>query len=49
MTWRAVMPAEELWEESWTGTGTNPGNCRLNAFGTRVRDGQIEIPAPDPE
>ena len=104
MTWRAVMPAEDLWEgeltgiqlggrnivlvnvggeirayedrcphlgfqlsegdldgcvltcanHQWmfnalTGAGTNPGNCQLTAFGTRVRDGQIEILAPDPE
>ena len=104
MTWRAVMPAEDLWEgeltgvqlggrnivlvnvggeirayedrcphlgfqlsegdldgriltcanhqwefDALSGTGTNPGNCQLTNFGTRVRDGQIEILAPDPE
>ena len=31
------------------GQGTNPGNCQLAVFGTRVRAGQIEILAPGPE
>jgi toluene monooxygenase system ferredoxin subunit len=42
--------ANHLWEfDALTGKGTNPGNCRLTAFDTRVRDGQIEILAPGPE
>jgi toluene monooxygenase system ferredoxin subunit len=39
-----------LWEfNALTGKGTNPGNCRLTPFGTRVRQGQIEVLAPGPE
>ena len=42
--------AVHLWEfNALTGQGTNPGNCRLTAFGTRVREGQIEILTPGPE
>jgi toluene monooxygenase system ferredoxin subunit len=38
------------WEfDALTGAGTNPANCQLTAFGTRVRNGQIEIRAPGPE
>jgi nitrite reductase/ring-hydroxylating ferredoxin subunit len=39
-----------LWEfDALTGQGTNPGNCQLTVFGTRVIRGQIEILTPDPE
>jgi toluene monooxygenase system ferredoxin subunit len=39
-----------LWEfDALTGQGTNPGHCQLTVFGTRVRDGQIEILTPGPE
>jgi toluene monooxygenase system ferredoxin subunit len=39
-----------LWEfDALTGKGTNPGNCQLTVFGTRVREGQIEILTPGPE
>jgi toluene monooxygenase system ferredoxin subunit len=42
--------ASHLWEfDALTGTGTNPGDCELAGFETRVRDGQIEILAPSPE
>jgi toluene monooxygenase system ferredoxin subunit len=42
--------ANHRWQfDALTGTGTNPGNCQLTAFRTRVRDGQIEVLAPDPE
>jgi len=42
--------ASHLWEfDALTGKGTNPGNCQLAAFDTRVRRGQIEILAPGPE
>ena len=39
-----------LWEfDALTGTGTNPGNCQLTVFGTRVIQGQIEILTPGPD
>lgn len=39
--------ANHRWEfDALTGKGTNPGNCQLTAFDTRVRQGQIEILAP---
>jgi toluene monooxygenase system ferredoxin subunit len=42
--------ANHGWEfDALTGGGTNPGNCQLTVFDTRVRDGQIEILAPGPE
>ena len=42
--------AIHMWEfDALTGMGTNPGNSQLKAFDTRVREGQIEILAPDPE
>ena len=42
--------ANHLWEfDALTGKGTNPGNCQLTVFDTRVREGQIEILAPGPE
>jgi toluene monooxygenase system ferredoxin subunit len=42
--------ANHQWEfDALTGQGTNPGNCRLTVFGTRVRAGQIEILAPGPD
>jgi len=41
---------EDLWEfDALTGKGTNPGNCQLTVFDTRVREGQIEVLAPGPE
>lgn len=41
--------ANHLWEfDALTGKGTNPGNCRLTALGTRVREGQIEVLATVP-
>jgi toluene monooxygenase system ferredoxin subunit len=47
---RILTCANHQWEfDALTGTGTNPGNCQLAAFGIRVRDGQIEILVPDPE
>jgi toluene monooxygenase system ferredoxin subunit len=47
---RTLTCANHQWEfDALTGRGTNPGNCRLTVFDTRVRDGQIEILAPDPE
>lgn len=42
--------ANHQWEfDALTGKGTNPGNCQLTVFGTRVHEGQIEILAPGPE
>ena len=42
--------ANHQWEfDALTGQGTNPGNCQLTMFGTRVREGQIEILAPGPD
>ena len=42
--------ANHQWEfDALTGRGTNPGNCQLTVFGTRVREGQVEILAPGPE
>ena len=42
--------AGHLWEfDALTGKGTNPGHCQLTVFDTRVREGQIEILAPDVE
>lgn len=42
--------ANHRWEfDALTGNGTNPGNCQLTAVDTRVRQGQIEILALDPE
>ena len=42
--------ANHQWEfDALTGQGTNPGNCQLTMFGTRVRAGQIEILAPGPD
>ena len=42
--------AAHLWEfDALTGKGTNPGNCQLTVFGTRVKDGQIEVLAPGPD
>ena len=42
--------AVHLWEfNALTGQGINPGNCQLTVFGTRVREGQIEILTPGPE
>ena len=47
---RTLTCANHQWEfDALSGRGTNPGNCRLTAFDTRVRDGQVEILAPDPE
>ena len=47
---RTLTCANHQWEfDVLTGRGTNPGNCRLTVFGTRVREGQIEILAPDLE
>jgi toluene monooxygenase system ferredoxin subunit len=47
---RILTCANHLWEfDALTGTGTNPGHCQLTAFSTQVRDGQIEILAPDQE
>jgi toluene monooxygenase system ferredoxin subunit len=41
--------AAHLWEfNALTGKGINPGNCQLTVFGTRVREGQIEILTPGP-
>lgn len=40
--------AAHLWEfDVLTGKGTNPGNCQLVAFGTRVADGTIEVFVPE--
>ena len=42
--------ANHQWEfDALTGQGTNPGNSQLTMFGTRVREGQIEILAPGPD
>jgi toluene monooxygenase system ferredoxin subunit len=42
--------ANHQWEfDALTGQGTNPGNCQLTMFGIRVREGQIEILASDPD
>jgi toluene monooxygenase system ferredoxin subunit len=42
--------AAHLWQfDALTGKGTNPGNCQLTVFGTRVKDGQIEVLAPAPD
>ena len=42
--------AGHLWEfDALTGKGTNPGNCQLTVFDTRVKDGQIEILVPGPD
>ena len=42
--------ANHLWEfDGLTGKGTNPGNCQLTTFGTRIREGQIEVLAPGPQ
>jgi toluene monooxygenase system ferredoxin subunit len=47
---RTLTCANHQWEfDALTGRGTNPGNCLLTVFDTRVRDGQIEILAPAPE
>jgi toluene monooxygenase system ferredoxin subunit len=47
---RTLTCANHQWEfDALSGRGTNPGNCRLTAFDTRVRDGQVEILAPGPE
>jgi len=47
---RTLTCANHLWEfDALTGKGTNPRNCQLTAFDTRVREGQIEILAPGPE
>ena len=47
---RILTCANHQWEfDALTGSGTNPGHCQLTAFGIRVRDGQIEVLAPDPE
>jgi toluene monooxygenase system ferredoxin subunit len=47
---RTLTCAGHLWEfDALTGAGTNPGNCQLTEFGTRVREGQIEILKPGPE
>jgi toluene monooxygenase system ferredoxin subunit len=47
---RTLTCANHQWEfDALTGRGTNPGNCLLTVFDTRVRDGQIEILAPGPE
>jgi toluene monooxygenase system ferredoxin subunit len=47
---RTLTCANHQWEfDALTGTGVNPGNCRLTAFGTRVAGGQIEILVPDPD
>jgi toluene monooxygenase system ferredoxin subunit len=47
---RTLTCANHGWEfDALTGRGTNPGNCQLTVFDTRVRDGQIEILAPGPE
>ncbi len=47
---RTLTCANHQWEfDALTGRGTNPGNCQLTVFGTRVREGQIEILAPGPE
>jgi toluene monooxygenase system ferredoxin subunit len=41
--------ASHLWEfDALTGKGTNPGNCQLTVFGTRVRADQIELLVPGP-
>jgi toluene monooxygenase system ferredoxin subunit len=42
--------ANHMWTfDALTGKGTNPGNCQLTVFETRVREGQVEILAPSPE
>jgi toluene monooxygenase system ferredoxin subunit len=47
---RNLTCANHRWEfDALTGVGSNPGNCRLAPFGVQVRDGQIEILAPDPD
>ena len=47
---RTLTCANHQWEfDALTGRGTNPGNCLLTVFDTRVRDGQIEVLAPGPE
>jgi toluene monooxygenase system ferredoxin subunit len=47
---RTLTCANHLWDfDALTGRGTNPANCRLTVFDTRVREGQIEILAPGPE
>jgi toluene monooxygenase system ferredoxin subunit len=47
---RTLTCANHQWEfDALTGRGINPGNCLLTVFDTRVRDGLIEILAPDPE
>ena len=47
---RTLTCANHQWEfDALTGRGTNPANCQLTVFGTRVREGQIEILAPGPE
>jgi toluene monooxygenase system ferredoxin subunit len=41
--------ATHLWEfDALTGKGTNPGNCQLTVFDTRVRADQIELLVPGP-
>lgn len=46
---RTLTCANHRWEfDALTGEGVNPGNCRLAVFGTRVREGQIEVLAPGP-
>ncbi|MGH3250606.1 MAG: Rieske (2Fe-2S) protein [Trebonia sp.] len=47
---RTLTCANHQWEfDALTGRGTNPGNCQLTVFDTRVREGQIEVLAPGPE
>jgi hypothetical protein len=46
-TERAVWERNQF--DALTGKGTNPGNCQLTVFGTRVKDGKIEVLAPDPD
>jgi toluene monooxygenase system ferredoxin subunit len=47
---RTLTCANHQWEfDALTGRGTNPANCQLTVFGTRLREGQIEILAPGPE
>ncbi|MEV0227171.1 Rieske 2Fe-2S domain-containing protein [Streptomyces sp. NPDC050704] len=44
-----LVCASHLWEfDALSGNGINPGNCRLTAIGTRVREGRIELLMPVP-
>jgi toluene monooxygenase system ferredoxin subunit len=46
---RTLTCANHQWEfDALTGAGTNPGNCQLTVFDTRVQEGQIEILTPGP-